>query len=132
MGHLKVPTIYTIADLEGEEGLVVRLKAVRIGKLRKLIKLTNLPEEDLETALDEIFALLLEGLVSWNLETLDDEGQRVPVPTTMAGLEEQELPLIIGILNRWIKEMTGVDEDLGKDSPSGGSFPGQPLTMEAL
>lgn len=123
MGHRKIPTIYTLTEIE--EGLIVRMKAIRIGRLRKLMSIVD---DETGEALDEMFALLQEGLVSWNLE--DENG--VPVPTTMEGIEEQEMPLVLGILEAWLKNMTGPSEELGKGSFGGARFPGQPLTMEAL
>jgi hypothetical protein len=129
MGYRKVPTIYTINDIAGEDGLIVRLKAIKIGKLRKLMAVVDSDEDDIkEEQLDEIFKLLEQGLVSWNLE--DEEGQ--PIPSDMSGIDEQELPFIMKILAAWLENMTGVDDDLGKGSPSGESFPGRPLTMEEL
>lgn len=128
MGYRKIPTIYTLTDFEDEPGLIVRMKAIKLGKVRKLVRLTdNENANDLET-LDEIFTLVEEGLVSWNLETEDG----TPIPADMGGIEEQELPMLLTVLNAWLEQMTGVDKDLGKDSPSGENFPGRPLTMEAL
>lgn len=134
MGHRKVPTIYTLTEIKGEEGAVVRMKAIKIGKLRKLMRVISVDEKDMTPAmLDEIFSLLLEGLVSWNLEYEqghEKEGQ--PLPTTMEGVDELELTTLMNILNEWLENMTGVDDELGKGSPSGENFPGRPLTMEAL
>lgn len=128
MGHRKVPIIYTLTGFKNDEELVVRMKAIRIGKLRKLVRLIDDEGQTSEDGLDEMFELLLEGLVSWNLD--DEEGR--PLPTTQDGIDELELPMVLEIMERWLKEMTSVDDDLGKDSPSGASFPGRPLTMEAL
>lgn len=127
MGYRKVPTIYTLTDLEDLDGLVVRMRAIRIGKLRKLMQIVSADDQD-EAAMDGMFGLVEEGLVSWNLE--DETGQ--PVPATLVGIEEQELPLILTIMNAWLTQMTGPSAGLGKGSPSGATFPGQPLTMEAL
>lgn len=129
MGYRKVPTIYTLAEIEGEEGLVVRMKAIRIGKIRQLMRVVGTDEKDITPdMIDVIFKLLLDGLVSWNLE--DEHG--TPVETTMEGLDELELPTLMNILNAWLENMTGVDDDLGKGSSDGEKFPGRPLTMEAL
>lgn len=124
MGYRKTPTIYTLASIKGEDGLIVRMKAIRVGRLRKLMRVVS----DDDSQIDEMFELLLEGLVSWNLE--DENG--VPVPTTMEGLEDLEMPTVLGILTEWLENMTGPSEDLGKGSPAGAQFPGRPLTMEAL
>jgi len=121
MGYRKVPTIYTLDDINGEDGLIVRMKGIRVGKLRRLIS------NDSDDNVGEVLDLLLEGLVSWNLE--DENG---PVPMTLEGLESQELPMITAIVDSWTDKVTGVSDELGKDSPAGEKFPGQPLTMEAL
>lgn len=129
MGYRKIPTIYTLDKLPEEDGLIVRMKAVRIGRLRQLMKTVSAAEQgDDDTTLDEMFALLQEGLISWNLE--DENG--VPVPADMSGIDQQELPFVLKILSAWLENMTGPDEELGKGSPSGARFPGRPLTMEAL
>ena len=131
MGYRKVPTIYTLADIKDEDDLVVRMKAIRIGKLRKLMNVVD--NDDLEAeAIDEVFKLLEEGLVSWNLEEEGEDGVWREVPSTMEGIESQELPFVLKILSAWLEQMTGVDDDLGKGSASGETFPGRPLTMEAL
>lgn len=132
MGHRRVPTIYTLDKIPNEDGLIVRMKAIKIGKIRKLVRLLGLDEDQMMEALDELFTLVSEGLVSWNLETENAEGEWVEVPANIEGIEELELPLLLSILNVWLENMTGVDEDLGKGSPSGENFPGRPLTMEAL
>lgn len=129
MGYRKVPTIYTLDDVKDEPGLIVRMKAIKVGKLRKLMRVISVEEDKMTPEMiDEIFKLLLDGLVSWNLE--DEQGS--PVPTTMDGVDELELTTVMAILNEWLENMTGVDDELGKDSTSGATFPGRPLTMEAL
>jgi hypothetical protein len=77
--------------------------------------------------MEEISAQLGNALVSWNLE--DEDG---PVPATLEAIEEQDFSLIMSVVNSWLSAITGVSDDLGKDSPSGPQFPGQPVTMEAL
>lgn len=128
MGYRKVPTIYTL-DMEAKKaeykGLVIRMKAISFGKVRKLILAT-------ETADDENFGEMLDlivlGLVSWNMENEDGS----EVPANEEGLDEQDFPFVMDMVEAWLECMTGVDEDLGKDSPSGPQFPGRPVTMEAL
>jgi hypothetical protein len=127
MGYRKVPTIHTLDKVGEEDGLVVRLKSIKFGKLRKLMRLTD-ADETADEALGEIFDLMLENIVSWNLE--DEQG--TPVPLTAEGLEDQETDLIMDIIEAWIEKMTGSGESLGKDSPSGESFPGKPMNWEIL
>lgn len=129
MGYRRIPTIYTFDSIPGEDGLIVRMKSIRFGKLRKLLVLTDDDSAD-ETAVTEIVKLVAESLVSWNLE--EEDG--TPVPATFEGLDDQELDFIMKLVDAWTDRMTGSDGpgDLGKDSTSGEKFPGQPLTMEAL
>lgn len=128
MGYKKVPTIHTLDKIKGLDGLTVRLKGLKVGKLRRLIAVLESDEQGLTEMLGEVFELLTENAVSWDLE---DEGGN-PVPFDHDGVEELELEDLMSILSAWMDAMTSVSEDLGKDSTSGGSFPGQPVTMEAL
>ena len=130
MGYRKIPTIYTFDDLPEEEGLVVRMKAIRIGRLRALMRAVSTAKGDTEgdDSVEEMFELLEEGLISWNLE----DGNGAPIPADMSGIDQQELPFVLKILEVWLSQMTGPDPELGKGSPSGATFPGRPLTMEAL
>lgn len=126
MGYRRVPVIHTLDDIEGERGLVVRVKSVSFGKVRRLLKLMDDDTGD-QNVMDEISSQLASSLVSWNLE--DEDG---PVPATREAIEEQDFELVMKIVNSWLTQVTGVSDDLGKDSPNGQRFPGQPVTMEAL
>lgn len=128
MGYTKAPTILTLDKIEGEDGLIIRLKGLKVGKLRRLVKVLDSDEAGLTQVLDEIFAIMLESAVSWNLQ--DEDGNDIPFE--LAGLEDLELDTVLAITRAWIDGMTGVSDELGKDSTSGGQFPGQPLTMAAL
>jgi hypothetical protein len=128
MGHRRVPTIHTLDKIAGEEGLIVRLKGLRIGKLRKLIRIMESDEQGLSDMLDELTETMAAAAISWNLE--DEDGN--PVEFDRDGIEELELDQLMGIVNAWTGAMTSVDDELGKDSTSGERFPVPPLTMEAL
>lgn len=130
MGYRRIPTVYTLDSIDQEEGLVVRMASIRLGKLRRLMKLTA-DESAGDESVGEILDLFQESLVSWNLEIFENGA---PVPTTKEGVEDQEVELIMRIVEAWMERMTGTDGpgDLGKGSISGGQFPGLPLTMEAL
>ncbi len=128
MGYIKAPTIHTLDKIEGEPGLVVRLKSLKVGKLRKLVRALDNEKAGLAEVLDDVFSLMVESAVSWNIQ--EEDGSDVPFD--LAGLEDLELDTVLAIMNAWVEKMTGPDEELGKDSTSGGAFPGQPLTMEAL
>ena len=124
MGYRKVPTIHTLNDIEGEEGLIVRMKSISFGKVLRLTRLTD--SED-DSTMEEIISQFLDALVSWNLE--DDNG---PIDTTKQAVEDQDFDFVMKIVHSWLDRMTGPGAELGKGSSSGVKFPGQPLTMEAL
>lgn len=127
MGYRKVPTIHTL-EFEQYEGLVVRMKGLKIGKIRKVLTVLDDDKRSVSATMDEMVRIIVEGLVSWNRE--DEHGNELP--TTIEGVEELEFDELSAILEEWLGKMTGPDDDLGKGSPSGVNFPGQPLTMEAL
>lgn len=128
MGYKKVPTVYTLDKIKGSEGLVIRIKGLRVGKLRRLVRILESDERSLTEVLDEALDLISANAVSWNVTDEDDQ----PVELSREGLEELELSELMEILGAWTDKLTAVGDDLGKDSTSGESFPGRPLTMEAL
>lgn len=127
MGHRKKLNVITIDLNEKYEGLVIRMKSPSLGKLRKLM--TTLEGERLAAPMiGAIIDLLGSHLLTWTLE--DEEGVELPATTDEVG--ELDLPMLMDIAYGWIDSVTNVDDDLGKDSPSGEQFPGRPVTMEAL
>jgi hypothetical protein len=128
MGYRKIPTIYTL-DMAAKnpeyEGLVIRMKAISFGKVRRLILATESADDE---NFEEMLDLIMLGLVSWNL--VDENDQEIPA--NQDGLDDQDFPFVMDIVEAWLECMTGVDEDLGKGSPSGPQFPGRPVTMAAL
>lgn len=130
MAKIKTPRIIEL-DFTGSElldGLHARLTSIKFGKVRQLIALMDEDEKDVEV-MDEISGLLAKSLISWDL--LEEDG-KTPVPTTLEAIDDLEFDEVIEIVNKWLDQMTGPSDDLGKDSPSGATFPGRPLTMEAL
>lgn len=127
MGYRKVPVIHTL-EIEGREGLVVRMRGMKIGKMRQIVRVMDSEDAGTAETLDEMIDAISEGIVSWTLE--DENG--IPLPATREQIEDLELGELTDILNAWLGKISGVDEELGKGSPAGGKFPGQPLTMEAL
>lgn len=124
MGFRKIPTIYTLTEFKDAPGLVVRMKGLKFGQLLKLMT----AKDDDGGSVEEMYEIFLKGLISWNLE--DEDG--IPVPCTAEAVADQELNFVLGIIDVWTTLLTGVSEDLGKDSQSGEKFLGQPVTMEAL
>lgn len=127
MGFRKVPTIYTLTFKGDYEGLVVRMKSTSFGKVRRLLALMGDDVDELESFAG-IADLLIENLVSWNLE--DENG--TPVPVNAETFDDQDFAFVIELANQYLGEVTGPSEELGKDSTDGGKFPGRLPTMEAL
>lgn len=125
MGYRKVPRIYTLTFDKELEGLIVRMKGLKLGQMRALMAI--LDDKDSRT-LEGLPPFIAKHIVSWNLE--DEQGE--PIPATEAGLDELDVDELLAISSRWMDELVGVQDDLGKDSPSGEQFPGRPVTMEAL
>lgn len=129
MGYRKTPIIYTL-EFDGEhEGLVVRMKSMKIGVMRKIIRLIDSDDDNTGAVLDHMVEQVAKGLVSWNME---DYETGEPIPATLESVDELDYQVLKMILDKWLDLVTGPSEELGKDSPAGGSFPGQPLTMEAV
>lgn len=127
MARIRVPRIYDL-EFDGElEGLHVRVKSIKFGKVRQLIALMDEDDKDVEV-MERISKELAEAIVSWDF--LDEDEQ--PIPVSLEAIDDLEFFEVIAIVNKWLDRMTGPDKDLGKGSTSGESFPGRPLTMEAL
>lgn len=127
-GYRKIPRIYTLKFDKEFEGLEVRLKSIKIGEMRRMLRLIDSDEDNTTEVLDGMVALISKGLVSWNLQ--EEDG--TPVEPTREEVDELDFDLLKTILDEWLDQVSGPGEDLGKDSPSGEKFPGQPPTMEAL
>lgn len=127
MGYRKIPRIHTL-EMDGElEGLIVRVKSISFGKVRSLMRVMDSEDSNGEV-MDAVLKTLTEALVSWTLE--DEYGN--PVPATAQGLESLDFDEVMAISGKWMEVLTGPSPELGKGSSSGGTFPGRPLTMEAL
>lgn len=127
MGYRKIPTIHTLT-FKKYDGLVVRMRGLKIGKMRKILQVLSADEQDTLALVDAMVKFVSDGLISWTLETEDGK----EVPTTAEEVEDLEFDMLSDILNAWLSEVSGPDDDLGKDSSDGGKFPGRPLTMEIL
>jgi hypothetical protein len=127
MARIRVPRIYDL-EFDGDlEGLHVRIKSIKFGKVRRLMALMDADDKDVEV-MDEIAVMLTGAIVSWDFQ--DEKGQ--PLPVNQESIDDLEFDEVLGIVNKWLDHITGPSDDLGKDSTSGEKFPGRPLTMEAL
>lgn len=79
-------------------------------------------------SVDEVRALFADALISWDME--EEDGS--PTPATLEGVQSLSDNEFYPILNEWLAAIGGVDENLGKDSGSGGTFPELSEMMEPL
>lgn len=114
------------------EGLEIVMKSLKIKTFKTLIplmtKFEKVDENDANAVLelaDTISSVILEHAISWNME--DDNG---PVPLEELG--DEDIALILGLFTGWTQSMSGVDQDLGKDSTSGETSPMPQIVMEML
>jgi hypothetical protein len=116
MGFKHQPRTYRLVfDDPALEGLEVAARGMSIGEL-------NDPDK-------KLYASFADALVEWNLEYKDG----TPVPTTREAIEAYpDLDFMQGLANTWLNAVMGVDEDLGKDSTSGDTFPEASIPMEVL
>ncbi|MER7234025.1 hypothetical protein ABT348_24120 [Streptomyces olivaceus] len=117
-------------DEQGEfAGLEVEVKSLSMGEFFKMSKLVHKREMS-EQEVESLLRTFSNKLVAWNVE--DEDGTRVPA--SFDGLMAMDLEFNLKIIEVWLKAIAPPEatSDLGKDSPSGEQFPGQPATMEAL
>lgn len=127
MGHRKKIKVITV-DMNGKyEGLVVRMKSPSLGKLSRLMRAIDQDKMDTDM-IDSVIDLIGSHLLTWTLE--DEDGTELPA--TKEEVADLDLPMLMDISFEWIAQVANVDADLGKGSPSGDQFPGQPVLMEAL
>lgn len=145
MGFVRERKTFKITWDDGSElaGLEIRARSVSTGQFLAIHRLARAVDEenDDRTAaeVDELLASyekltseFAKVLISWNLEEPGDDGTPQPVPATHEGLLGQELDLVLMVVYRWIAVMTGVSDDLGKDSTSGEQLAEASLPMEPL
>lgn len=97
------------------EGLEVKARSLSFAEV-----------DDDDTPVIELFA---RALISWNLE--DEDGK--PLVTTLETLQNYpDVDFVTTLAKTWIEAVTGVDDELGKDSPSGKQSLEQSLPMEPL
>lgn len=127
MSRRRIPRIYELTFDGDLEGLHVKVKSIKFGKVRQLMALLDEDDKDLE-AMEEVSRLLADSIVAWDFL---DENDR-PIEPSLEAINELEFAEVMAIVNKWLDEITGPSDELGKGSNSGESFPGRPVTMEAL
>lgn len=117
---------------EDMDGLVVRVKSISVGKLKKLshTDLTTMTEDESHAGMDDLLAEFAKNLVEWNLD--DEDGN--PVPPTLEGIEERDLSFILKIIKAWMETVSGVPQGspLTPSSNVGLPYPAVSIPTESL
>ncbi len=129
-GHRPEPKLYRLA-YEDREGLQVTCKSLSIGSFLKIAKLAggiDATNPESLKAVGELFDMFSKALVSWNV--VDDDG--APVPTTVAGIETQDLDFILETVMAWVSAIADVAPPLPAASNSGATAQVPSLPMAPL
>lgn len=112
------------------DGFEVTVKSLPVRDYLRLASLAEEAEGDGTgaTAVKAMLDLLAKAVVRWNLE--DEDGK--PIRPSRKALDDLELDFVMSVIASWMEAMGGVDDGLGKDSPSGGTFPEVSIPMEVL
>ena len=110
MGYKRQIKVFKLKFEDPEmDGLVVRVRSVKLGKLMKLVRAMDLDTEKMTAEdlnlIDDVFQTFAGAIVDWNLEDEKDQ----PVPTTLEGIYEQELDFVMEIVAAWVDALTGVE-----------------------
>lgn len=112
-------------------GLEVRMRACSVEtmlEVRILRPAGRMSVEEANERLERLVAILVEHLVSWNLETEDG----TPVPATEAGARTQDRDLLASILGVWQDAVEGISIPLLVPPSSGGTSAVASIPMEVL
>ncbi len=127
MGYRKIPTIHTLEFDGALEGLVIRVKSIPFGKVRKMMALLDDDKKD-GVVMDEITGRVADAIASWNLQ--DEYGRDIAV--SREAIDDLEFEDVMQLVDKWLECITGPNKELGKDSSSSATSPVPPLTMEVL
>lgn len=142
MGFVPKRTIYKLVDWPDPEmrGLEVRFRALNTGQVFDLDEKKEAAQRELADgdkdedgeagkAVIELFQLMADQMIEWNVT--EEDG--TPVPPTMDGIRQQELPFNMAIIDAWQTAVSDVPAPLEHGSPSGdpsleASIPMEPLS----
>ena len=132
MGYTRKRKTFVL-EFENEDGefagLEVEVTSLPMGEFLEFSTLAG--KKDMGDAdVHRLLKAFTRVLVRWNVE--EEDG--TPVPANLDGLLSMDLEFNLKLIGAWMKVVSPPAEgsELGKGSSSGESFPGRPLTMEAL
>lgn len=119
---------------EGEyDGLEIRAHGLTMGRMLEIADQADRLEAGAGLAeTRELIEAFVSKVKVWNLqhETLDDQYEDTPIQVD--AFLAHDPGLVRAAVRAWVVAIVGVDEELGKDSSSGASFPEESLPMERL
>lgn len=123
MGYKRNPKIYNLVfgDDTDYPGLEVQVRSLTMGQLFK-----TWTGDETSNSAAATYDLLVERLVSWNLE--EEDG--TPVPTTREAIDDQDDDMIVAIQKQWLAAVRGVSAPLGSGSNSGATSPVESMLTE--
>ena len=137
MGYKLKRTLYQLTFEDPDlEGLEVVTKRISVDGLLKFVDLIdavegldkdNFKPEDLKIVRD-LLGRFAKVLVSWNVETEDDQ----PVPATAEGLMGLDFEFVMPLIEAWITGISQAPPPLPSASAGGDPPPEASLPMEAL
>ncbi len=137
MGFTPKPKVYALRWPEGSywHGFEVDMRSISISELRHLTELadaaSSAPADSTDegmAVLDDLHQLIVDKLVSWNLEI--PEGH--PVDPTVENLAAQDLELTMTIVMGWVEALVEVDDPLAQGSNDGGPSVELSIPMASL
>ena len=93
------------------------------------VKVRSLSIAEVEDEDRKVFEQFADALISWNLE--DENGAILP-PTLESVQNYPDYEFMSLLATTWVSAVTGVKEELGKDSDSGQQVPEGSIPMETL
>lgn len=123
MGYKRNPKVYNLVfgDDTDYPGLEVQVRSLTMGQLFK-----TWTGDDTSNGAAATYDLLVERLVSWNLE--EEDG--TPVPTTREAIDDQDDDMVMAIQKQWLAAVRGVPAPLESGSDSGATSPVESMLTE--
>ncbi|SRR5258706_5587074 len=129
MGFKREAKLYRLKFEDPElNGFQCLMRSLSIREFRDLATLGDTLQsrgDGTEKAFTALFGLVASKLQEWNLE--DEDGQ--PVPSTLEGIEGQELDFVMQVVTAWMTAIAGVAPPLPESLNSGETSPAVQLHL---
>lgn len=136
-GYTAKRSIFALTFPDPERaGLLIKVRSLRVGEILEMsseigdFRLNGTMSDDMRMRIDYLIEEFSKRLVEWNMQEDDEAG--TPIPATLAGCHQLEVPEMVDILLTWLPASGGVSRDLGKGSKSGEPSAEVSIPMETL